>query len=188
MSNNITTHMPSLLAELRTAALSSPTKVDPAAVLAILDDHQRITDENIRMRELLAEKVVSSTQITGIDMNTGTIGFEGGACGWLAEAFGEQLFTSGAENYIELTMTSGKYPDLGQIAITVKRETGKTPHQLRALAEQQRDELAPDARRYRAFKAADMPNGLGVYDDELDLACDQLADDQEENARLELLR
>lgn len=38
-------------------------------------------------------------------------------------------------------------------------------------------QVIADARRYRAFRAAGLPNGLGVYDAELDRACDELADD-----------
>ena len=40
-------------------------------------------------------------------------------------------------------------------------------------------ELERDAARYRAFRAADLPNGLGVYGEELDAACDELAAEQE---------
>lgn len=40
-------------------------------------------------------------------------------------------------------------------------------------------QLLADARRYRAFRSAGLPNGLGVYDEELDSACDQLAEELE---------
>lgn len=105
---------------------------------------RRLTAENERLRELLAQKVVDSTMLTGLVPEDGALvaGFKGGACGLMAAAFGEQLFTSGAENYIEAMFTSSKYPDLGQITVTVKRETGKTPHQLRRDAEIERDQLA----------------------------------------------
>lgn len=109
---------------------------NPSAVLALIEENEKI-------RGLLAEKLISQTMLTGIVPDNGgmTIGLEGGACAIMAEVFGEQLYTSGAENYIELSFASGKYPDLGQIVVTVKRETGKTPHQLRAMAEQERDQL-----------------------------------------------
>lgn len=99
--------------------------------------------ENVKLRKLLAEKLISQTMLTGIIPNDGgmTIGLEGGACAIMADCFGEQLYTSGAVNYIEAYFTSGKYPDLGHITVTVKRETGKTPHQLRLDAEGGRDRL-----------------------------------------------
>lgn len=118
----------------------------------------RLKDENERIRGLLAEKVIGQTMLTGIIPESGgmTVGLEGGACAIMADVFGEQLFTSHAENYIELSFASGKYPDLGQIVVTVKRETGKTPHQLRSVAEHERDQLKAenealrkDAERYR---------------------------------------
>lgn len=42
--------------------------------------------------------------------------------------------------------------------------------------------LLLDAGRYRAFRAAGLPNGLGVYDEDLDRECDKLAEDQAYNA------
>lgn len=107
------------------------------------DEVNRLIEENERIRGLLAEKVISQTMLTGIIPDNGgmTVGLEGGACAIMADVFGEQLFTSQAENYIELSFESGKYPDLGQIVVTVKRETGKTPHQLRAVAENEREIL-----------------------------------------------
>lgn len=93
--------------------------------------------ENDRLRALLAQKLVDSTMLTGLvpDASGINIGMQGGACGLLADAFGEQLFESGAENYIEAFFSSRKYHDLGQIIVTVRRETGKTPHALRQEAE-----------------------------------------------------
>jgi|GEM_PF-2017604 len=46
----------------------------------------------------------------------------------------------------------------------------------------ERDAAQKDADRYRAFRKAGLPNGLGVYDAELDAACDELIEDQREDA------
>lgn len=46
----------------------------------------------------------------------------------------------------------------------------------------ERDDLKKDAERYRAFRKAGLPNGLGAYDAELDAACDELIEDQREDA------
>ena len=107
------------------------------------DDVNRLMEENERIRGLLAEKIISQTMLTGIIPDNGgmTVGLEGGAGAIMADVFGEQLFTSQAENYIALSFASGKYPDLGEIVVTVKRETGKTPHELRVAAENERDIL-----------------------------------------------
>ena len=127
---------------------------NPSAVLALIAENEKI-------RGLLAEKLIGQTMLTGIIPEDGgmTIGLEGGACAIMADVFGEQLFTSQAENYIELSFASGRYPDLGQIVVTVKRETGKTPHQLRVTAEQERDQLKADNESLR--KDADRYRWLG---------------------------
>lgn len=46
----------------------------------------------------------------------------------------------------------------------------------------ERDAYKKDAERYRAFRKAGLPNGLGVYDAELDAACDELIEEQREDA------
>ena len=46
----------------------------------------------------------------------------------------------------------------------------------------ERDAALKDAERYRAFRKAGLPNGLGVYDAELDAACDELIEEQREDA------
>ncbi|QQE90460.1 hypothetical protein [Azotobacter chroococcum] len=107
--------------------------------------------ENERLREVLAEKLIDSTMLTGIDIGNGslTIGAKGGVCGIMADSFGQMLFESGAENYIEAFFSSSKHPELGQIVVTVKRETGKTPHQLRQVAEAERDQLKAESERLK---------------------------------------
>ncbi|SEJ52938.1 hypothetical protein SAMN04244572_04353 [Azotobacter beijerinckii] len=117
---------------------------NPSAILALITEVERL-------REVLAEKLIDSTMLTGIDIGNGslTIGAKGGVCGIMADSFGQMLFESGAENYIEAFFSSSKHPELGQIVVTVKRETGKTPHQLRQVAEAERDQLKAEIEALR---------------------------------------
>jgi transcriptional regulator of acetoin/glycerol metabolism len=110
---------------------------NPAAILSLIAEVDRLTAENERIRELLAEKLIDSTMLTGIDIDRGslTIGAKGGACGILADSFGQMLYEGNVENYIEAHFSSSKHPEMGQIVVTVKREMGRTPHQLRREAE-----------------------------------------------------
>lgn len=102
---------------------------------------EQLKAENSSLRDALADKAVDSTKLRAFLPADGgfTIGLEGGPCALLADAFGEQLYTSEAINYLQLTFTSGAYPDLGEIVVTLQRCTGKTPHELRIDAERERD-------------------------------------------------
>ena len=102
-------------------------------------DYSQLEVENARLRGLLAEKVVTSTMLTGLVPDDGgmTLGFEGGACGMLAQVFGDQFYRSQAVNYLELRFDSAKHPELGPLVVTLQRVEGKTPHQLREVAEAQ---------------------------------------------------
>ncbi|OMG61499.1 hypothetical protein AUR59_020280 [Stutzerimonas balearica] len=153
-------------------------------------DYDALLEENQQLRQLTSEKVINATMLREFVARDGglTIGLEGGACALMAQAFGQQMYESEALNYIEASFDSPDYPELGQITVTLKREAGKTPHQLRKEAEAERDALLAerdaykkDAERYRAFRKAGLPNGLGVYDAELDAACDELIEEQRED-------
>lgn len=106
---------------------------------ALRDEADQLKAENTRLRELLAEKVVKATMLTGLVPDDGgmTLGFEGGACGMLAQVFGDQFYESKAINYLELRFDSAKHPELGSLVVTLQRVDGKTPHQLREVAEAQ---------------------------------------------------
>lgn len=116
--------------------------------VALLDAQAAEID---RLRNLLSEKVIDSTRLREFVVRNGglNIELEGGACALMAQAFGKQLFESGAENYIEASFESPDYPDIGQITVTVRREAGKTPHELRVIAEKQRDQLRAEVERLR---------------------------------------
>ena len=107
------------------------------------DDYEALLEENQQLRQLTSEKVINATMLREFVARDGglTIGLEGGACALMAQAFGQQLYESEAFNYIEASFDSPDYPDLGQITVTLKREAGKTPHQLRREAEAERDAL-----------------------------------------------
>lgn len=108
--------------------------------VAFGEQNAALKAENNRLRGLLAEKVVSSTMLTGLVPDDGgmTLGFEGGACGMLAQVFGDQFYESKAVNYLELRFDSAKHPELGSLVVTLQRVQGKTPHQLREEAEKGR--------------------------------------------------
>lgn len=112
---------------------------------------EQLKAETADLRDALAYKVIDSAKLRSFVPDDGgfKIGLEGGPCALLADAFGEQLYTSDAINYLQLTFTSGAYPDLGEIVVTLQRCTGKTPHELRIDAEQARDLLKVDADRFR---------------------------------------
>ncbi|RUT30847.1 hypothetical protein WG29040_23190 [Pseudomonas sp. PAMC 29040] len=107
-------------------------------------ERDQLKAENERLRGLLAEKVVNSTMLTGLVPDDGgmTLGFEGGACGMLAQLFGDQFYESPAINYLELRFDSAKHPDIGRLVVTLQREEGKTPAELRGIAETQVSALA----------------------------------------------
>lgn len=126
---------------------------------------ERLQAENSSLRDALADKVVDSTKLRAFLPADGgfTIGLEGGPCALLADAFGEQIYTSDAINYLQLTFTSGAYPDLGEIVVTLQRCTGKTPHELRIDAEQERDQLkAENAELRRIVSECATACGAGV--------------------------
>lgn len=110
----------------------------------VIAERDQLKAENERLRGLIAEKVVNSTMLTGLVPDDGgmTLGFEGGACGMLAQLFGDQFYESQAINYLELRFDSTKHPDMGRLVVTLQREEGQTPAELRGIAETQVSALA----------------------------------------------
>lgn len=109
--------------------------------------------ENKALRVALTNKLIDATTLSGITLNTDslTLASNGGICRIMADAFGQMLFEGKVENYIEAYFSSSKYPEMGQIVVTVKKEMGMTPHQLRLTAERERDELRQDKARLDWF-------------------------------------
>lgn len=101
---------------------------------------ERLRSENENLRKALAEKVVSQTMLRELSAGNGSINaaFEGGAAHLLADAFADQFLESEATNYLEVHLHSAA---TGPLVVTLQRVNGKTPHQLRAEAEKERDAL-----------------------------------------------
>lgn len=97
--------------------------------------------ENARLREALLDKA-GKINLREFYVKDGmaTFGLEGGAAHLLADTFAHQFKENGAANYLEMSFVND---EVGELTVTMQRRQGKTPHQLRALAEAQRD-------RYRA--------------------------------------
>lgn len=101
---------------------------------------ERLRSENENLRKALAEKAVSQTMLRELSVGNGSINaaFEGGAAHLLADAFADQFLESEATNYLEVHLHSAA---TGPLVVTLQRVNGKTPHQLRAEAEKERDAL-----------------------------------------------
>lgn len=99
--------------------------------------------ENTDLREQLAKRVIDETFITGIAMTGGSLnaGLEGGAARLMAEMLAEQVETTGAVNYIEVRFASKHIKPGEQYVVTVQKCSGKTPHELRLVAEEDRDAI-----------------------------------------------
>ena len=108
-----------------------------AALMAKLEV---VGKENAKLREGFAQKVTSETILRDLNVGNGSINasFEGGAIRLFVDAFANQFVESGAANYLEMQFHSEA---TGPLVATLQRVNGKTSHQLRAEAEQERDAL-----------------------------------------------
>ena len=80
----------------------------------------------------------------GVSGNGMHLTVEGGPAKLFAECFADQFRQSGAMNYLEMRLTA---PDGLELLVTLQKVAGKTPHQLRAEAERERDELKANPSR-----------------------------------------
>ena len=96
--------------------------------------------EIAKLRIALAEKVTSEATLRDLSIGNGFINatFEEGAVQPILDALADQFVESGASNYIEMQLHSKAALSL---LFTLQRVDGKTPHQLRAEAENERDSL-----------------------------------------------
>jgi hypothetical protein len=110
---------------------------------ALRQDGSKLTAERDALRDAVAKNVTDATMLTGL--TTGgdglTVGLQGGAASLLAEMLAEQYKGSGAVNYLQLSFESRVTLPGEAFIVTVQRVAGKTPHQLRAEAEAERDAL-----------------------------------------------
>jgi hypothetical protein len=127
--------------EYALSELEIPMSDQLARALAGVDiEVARLRVEVEQLRKALSEKVISQTMLRDLSIGSSGINatFEGGAAHLLADAFAEQFVESDATNYLEMHLHSNV---TGPLIVTLQRHHGKTPHQLRAEAEAERDAL-----------------------------------------------
>jgi hypothetical protein len=108
--------------------------------------------EITKLRIALAEKVTSEATLRDLNVENNFINatFEGDAIQLMLDALADQFAESGASNYIEMQFHSKAGPFL----FTLQRVDGKTPHQLLAEAEEERDALRAKIDSMENMKAA----------------------------------
>lgn len=113
--------------------------VNPAAILSLLEENERLAKENELLRQHAAEQISDSTLLTGIDTSNGAmnVGLEGGAAQLLAESFFDQFQQSGAINYLELRFESESKMPGRSMVVTLQLVGGTTPGQ--RIADQARE-------------------------------------------------
>ena len=94
--------------------------------------------EIAKLRIALAEKVTSEATLRDLNVGNGFINatFEEGAVQPMLDALADQFVKSGASNYIEMQFHGEA---TGPLLLTLQQVNGKTPHQLRTEAEEERD-------------------------------------------------
>ena len=103
--------------------------------------------ENAALREQLARRVIDETFITDMAMTGGSLnaGLEGGGARLLAEMLADQVEGSGTVNYLEARFASKHIKPGEHYVVTVQKCSGKTPHELRLAAEDDRNSLLRQA-------------------------------------------
>jgi mannose/fructose-specific phosphotransferase system component IIA len=129
-----------LVAELR-------SKINPAYADQIgTESHERkrcadaieaLDLEVLRLKELLAGQLTDASLSYAQEF----IGITGVIAPMLIEMFAHQFKESHAGNYLEMQFTSSQILPSEQFVVRVQKVAGKTPHQLRLEAEEQRDAL-----------------------------------------------
>ena len=124
-----------------------------SVINSLLDRLEEAEKENVKLRIALAEKVTSEATLRDLSFGNGFIKatFEGGAVQLMVDALADQFVESGAANYIEMQFHSEA---TGPLLFTLQRVDGKTPHQLRAEAEKERDALRNKIERMEKMEAA----------------------------------
>lgn len=131
-----------LIAEVITAANARRI----VACVNLLEGHDTERIEGKTLEQYVSEQAF----INGMTVQEGfNIELNGLACQMMASAFAGQFKGSGAINYLEV---SGNHPEIGGFTVTIQRDEGKTPHQFRIAAEQQRDELLEALKRIAAIE------------------------------------
>lgn len=118
-----------------------------------------IATENLEGKTL-HEYVAGQAFITGI--HDARLGLQGLGPQLVASMVAGFFVGTGAKNYVEMHCT---HEIGGEFTLTMQKRTGKTPHQLRTEAEQQRDELL--ALLIRANDAIEALDGTSVENEKL---------------------
>ncbi|WP_455233070.1 hypothetical protein [Geopseudomonas aromaticivorans] len=120
--------------------------LNPEAELARL--RERVSE----LEHALVDKALQETTLSLIAKRNGgvVVGFEGGICHLIGGALAAQFFNSKATNYIEMHLESD---EAGPLVVTLQRQQGKTPHDLRLEAEARAEALEKEAARGRYVAA-----------------------------------
>lgn len=97
--------------------------VPVSELAAAAERYRRLTEKEITLEQLVAEQGGLSA----------TVSHE--LCGLMADSFLKMLDEGNAPNYVEMSFKKRGEADVC-ILVTVQRAQGKTPHQLRMIAEE----------------------------------------------------
>lgn len=140
-----------------TVAKLTPLDIPNAEmILACVNACDGIAPEKLAGRTL-AEYVANEAYLRGLDVTQ--VGVESSITGlasqMLAASFAGEFKGSGAVNFLEFTF---HHAELGEVTVTMQRTQGKTPGQLKAEAEAERDQLrAVCAEAYQLAGMLDAP-------------------------------
>lgn len=120
-----------------------------ATAKALIAERDALRQEVGRVSDLLQGKFDKETLLSHLHVQGGSLEMEiqNGAAGALAEYFAALYREIGGSNYAEMTFTSKHGGASERYTVRVQRELGKTPHELRAEAEADRDRLAAEVLR-----------------------------------------
>lgn len=121
---------------------------DRERIIACVNACAGITTEKLAGKSI-AEYVSEEAFLSGMTIEDGVdIGITGLACQMLASALAGQFVGSGAINYLAMNMA---HPELGPFTVTIQRQQGKTPAELRREAEEKIEILKAGIEAVRAL-------------------------------------
>jgi hypothetical protein len=99
--------------------------------------NKALMEENDDLHEQLSQKLVEQTFIENLAVKNGGLEIEarGAMMNIIADCFAQTIMESKAENYLEMSFHSKRFLPNEMLLLTLQKCTGKTPHQLRAEAE-----------------------------------------------------
>lgn len=126
--------------EERDISITEMSIANARRIVACVNACDGIPTEKLEGRTI-AEYVSDEAYLQGMQPSGDglSVGLSGLACQMLASSFAGQFVGSRAVNYLEVHMEN---PEIGEFNVTIQRKEGKTPGQMKAEVEQQRDHLA----------------------------------------------